>query len=65
MFNNTSSTKNDPVNFSSPQESFQTIQSDKTILSNTELIKLRPYAGNNPRIAVASEHTDPVFFSKK
>jgi hypothetical protein len=34
-------------------------------LSNTELIKLRPYAGNNPRIAVASEHTDPVFFSKK
>jgi hypothetical protein len=29
------------------------------------LIKLRPYAGNNPRIAVASEHTDPVFFSKK
>ncbi|MFR0885662.1 MAG: hypothetical protein ACLSGJ_10920 [Lachnospira eligens] len=29
------------------------------------MIKLRPYAGNNPRIAVASEHTDPVFFSKR
>lgn len=65
MFNNTSSTNNDPVNFASSQESFRTIQSDKTILSNAELIKLRPYAGNNPRIAVASEHTDPVFFSKK
>lgn len=64
-FNNTESTNNDPINFASKEESINTIQSNKTILSNKELIKLRPYAGNSPRIAVASEHTDPVFFSKK
>lgn len=65
MFNNIPSTDNDPKNFASAEESKYTIQSNKTILSNKELIKLRPYAGDNPRIAVASEHTDPVFFSKK
>lgn len=44
-----------------------TLESDKTILSNEEILKLRPFTGNDkaPRIAVASEHTDPVFFAKK
>lgn len=44
-----------------------TLESDKTILSNEEILKLRPFTGNDkaPRIVVASEHTDPVFFAKK
>lgn len=64
--NNTENTNNDPVNFSNQQESIATIESDKTILSNEELRKIRPYTGTGmPRIAVASEHTDPVFFSQR
>lgn len=49
------------------KESVATLESDKTILSNEEILKLRPFIGNDkaPRIAVASEHTDPVFFAKK
>lgn len=49
------------------KENIETLESDKTILSNEEILKLRPFAGNDkaPRIAVASEHTDPVFFAKK
>lgn len=49
------------------KENVATLESDKTILSNEEILKLRPFTGNNkaPRIAVASEHTDPVFFAKK
>jgi DNA repair photolyase len=41
------------------------LNSPKTILTNEEALKLRPFVGDMPRIAVASEHTDPVFFSKK
>lgn len=63
--NNTDNTNNDPINYDDAQQSFETISSDKTILTNQELIKIRPYTGDKPRIAVASEHTDPVFFSKK
>lgn len=63
--NNTLTTNNDPVNFNDELQSETIISSDKTILTNEELRLLRPYTGNNPRIAVASEHTDPVFFSKK
>ena len=49
------------------QEQIQTIQSNKTILSNQEILQLKPYTGSDtrPRIAVASEHTDPAFFSKR
>lgn len=49
------------------KENIATLESDKTILSNEEILKLRPFTGNDkaPRIAVASEHTDPVFFAKK
>lgn len=49
------------------KENIETLESDKTILSNEEVLKLRPFTGNDkaPRIAVASEHTDPVFFAKK
>ena len=48
------------------KEDVDTIQSDNTILSNDEILKLRPFTGNDkaPRIMVASELTDPVFFSK-
>lgn len=49
------------------KENVETLESDKTILSNEEILKLKPFTGNDkaPRIAVASEHTDPVFFAKK
>lgn len=49
------------------KENVETLESDKTILSNEEILKLRPFTGNDkaPRIAVASERTDPVFFAKK
>ncbi len=49
------------------KENIETLESDKTILSNEEILKLKPFTGNDkaPRIAVASEHTDPVFFAKK
>ena len=63
--NNTENTDNDPVNFASNEESVNTINSAKTILTNEEARKLRPFVGDMPRIAVASEHTDPVLFSKK
>ena len=48
------------------KENVATLESDKTILSNEEILKLRPFTGNDkaPRIAVASEHTDPAFFAK-
>lgn len=49
------------------KENVATLESNKTILSNEEILKLRPFTGSDkaPRIAVASEHTDPVFFAKK
>lgn len=49
------------------KENAETLESDKTILSNEEILKLKPFTGNDkaPRIAVASERTDPVFFAKK
>lgn len=51
---------------STKEEDVDTIQSDNTILSNDEILKLRPFTGNDkaPRIMVASELTDPAFFSK-
>lgn len=48
------------------KENVATLESDKTILSNEEILKLRPFTGDDkaPRIAVAFEHTDPAFFAK-
>ena len=42
------------------------ISSPNTILTNEEILSLHPFTGSDthPRIAVASEKTDPVFFAK-
>ena len=42
------------------------ISSPNTILTNEEILALHPFTGSDthPRIAVASEKTDPVFFAK-
>ena len=44
----------------------KTISSPNTILTNEEILALHPFTGSDthPRIAVASEKTDPVFFAK-
>lgn len=63
--NNSANTDNDPVNFNDASSSKAIISSDATILTNEELRKLKPFVGNNPRIGVASEYTDPAFFSKQ
>ena len=43
------------------------ISSPNTILTNEEILALHPFTGSDthPRIAVASEKTDPVFFAKQ
>lgn len=43
------------------------ISSPNTILTNEEILALHPFTGSDthPRIAVASEKTDPVFFAKE
>lgn len=63
--NNSANTDNDPTNFNDLSSSKAIISSDTTILTNEELRKLKPFVGNNPRIGVASEYTDPAFFSKQ
>lgn len=63
--NNSANTDNDPTNFNDLSSSKAIISSDATILTNEELRKLKPFIGNNPRIGVASEYTDPAFFSKQ
>lgn len=63
--NNSANTDNDPANFNNASSSKAIISSDATILTNEELRKLKPFVGNNPRIGVASEYTDPAFFSKQ
>lgn len=60
--------KNNPQeNFNGPKESQEVLESPNTILSNKELLKLKPYTGSDthPRIAVASEHADPAFFAQQ
>lgn len=60
--------KNNPQeNFNGPKESQEVLESPNTILSNKELLKLKPYTGSdtNPRIAVASEHSDPAFIANQ
>lgn len=43
------------------------ISSPNTILTNEEILALHPFTGSDthPRIAVASEKTDPAFFAKQ
>lgn len=49
------------------EEAQQVLSSEKTILTNEEILKLYPFTGNDkfPRIAVASEYTDPAFFANQ
>ena len=58
---------NPPENFNGPKESQEVLESANTILSNKEILKLKPYTGSDthPRIAVASEHSDPAFFANQ
>lgn len=48
------------------EQAQKTISSPNTILTNEEILALQPFTGSDthPRIAVASEKTDPVFFAK-
>lgn len=55
-----------PEAFAGVAESQQTIESEKTILSNEELKYWNKQGvGEAPRILVASEHTDPAFHVKQ
>ena len=55
-----------PEAFAGVSESQQTLESEKTILSNEELSYWNKQGvGENPRILVASEYTDPAFHVKQ
>lgn len=58
--------ENDEDRFGTYLEQAKTLDSNKTILTNDEILAIKPFTGDDtrPRIAVASEHTDPAFFSK-
>lgn len=61
-YNSFENPNNDQERFASQQESVETIQSEKTILSNEELRHWNEHGvGTMPRILVASERTDPAF----
>lgn len=49
------------------EQAKKTISSPNTILTNEEILALHPFTGSDthPRIAVASEKTDPAFFAKQ
>lgn len=49
------------------EQAQKTISSPNTILTNEEILALHPFTGSDthPRIAVASEKTDPAFFAKQ
>lgn len=49
------------------EQAQKTISSPDTILTNEEILALHPFTGSDthPRIAVASEKTDPAFFAKQ
>lgn len=55
----------DPQRFGTPSESEETLSSEKTILSNEELKYWNSKGIENPRILVASERTDPAFWTKE
>ena len=54
---------NDVQQFASPLQAKATLESEKTILTNEELASWNAQGITNPRILVASEHTDPAFFA--
>ena len=57
---------NDTERFATPEESAETISSQKTILSNEELQYWNSQGvGEMPRILVASERTDPAFHTQE
>lgn len=60
------STPHDTHNISYEQAQ-ELLSSEKTILTNEEILALHPFTGDDkfPRIAVASEKTDPAFFAKQ
>lgn len=60
-------TPSENTHFGTIEQQIATLNSDKTILTNEEILKISPFKGDiyAPKIAVASEHTDPVFFAKK
>jgi predicted NAD-dependent protein-ADP-ribosyltransferase YbiA (DUF1768 family) len=65
-FNNAENNANDVERFADIQESEQTISSEKTILSNKELVYWNSQGvGKMPRILSASERTDPAFHVKE
>lgn len=49
------------------EQAQKAISSPNTILTNEEILALHPFTGSDthPRIAVASEKTDPAFFAKQ
>lgn len=60
-------TENKDTHNVSYEQAQKTISSPNTILTNEEILALHPFTGSDthPRIAVASEKTDPAFFAKQ
>ena len=60
------STQHNDTHNVSYEQAQKIISSPNTILTNEEILALHPFTGSDthPRIAVASEKTDPVFFAK-
>lgn len=61
------STEHNDTHNVSYEQAQKTISSPNTILTNEEILALHPFTGSDthPRIAVASEKTDPAFFAKQ
>ena len=61
------STEHNDTHNVSYEQAQKTISSTNTILTNEEILALHPFTGSDthPRIAVASEKTDPAFFAKQ
>lgn len=61
------STEHNDAHNVSYEQAQKTISSPNTILTNEEILALHPFTGSDthPRIAVASEKTDPAFFAKQ
>ena len=62
LINDSQNTQNDPERFATEKESAKTLKSKNGFLTNAEARAIRPFTGDTPVVAVASEHTDPVFF---
>ena len=61
------STEHNDTHNVSYEQAQKIISSPNTILTNEEILALHPFTGSDahPRIAVASEKTDPAFFAKQ